>query len=238
MNGQNVLQHIFKAAGWSPGPETKGLAQRWILETVTTVSPADGTGWELFPAAESALAAFCGLTSPSLAGAGEEVAPRGFAVDPRPARHALGTFRAFGARIGCSVFPFGSTDGRGMLAVDEQGRLFCVDHGGWWFLGESADEGLGALAVGRAPRRVRDDGTWAQAPERPWSWTGPPVQDIDAVTDVVRTGHPEPAEHGVKRSRLSSGPPSDPCAMMVSSETERPGGGNGGTSAQRDRPGP
>jgi hypothetical protein len=107
-------------------------------------------------------------------------------VDPRTARHALGTFRAFGARINCGVFPFGSTDGRGKLAVDERGRLFCVDHGGWWFLGESVDEGLGALAEGRAPRRVRDDGTWAQALEGPWSWTAPPVRDIDAVTDVVR----------------------------------------------------
>jgi hypothetical protein len=187
VNSQNVLQDVFKAAGWSPGPEAKGLAQRWILETVTTVNPADGKGWELFPAAESALGAFCGLTSPPLRRAGEEVAPRGFAVDPRAARHALGTFRAFGARIDCGVFPFGSTDGCGKLAVDERGRLFCVDHGGWWFLGESVDEGLGALAEGRAPRRVRDDGTWAQALEGPWSWAAPPVRDIDAVTDVVRT---------------------------------------------------
>ncbi|MFF3559008.1 SUKH-3 domain-containing protein [Streptomyces sp. NPDC002574] len=164
------------------------LAPSWVLETVTTVSPADGLGWEFFPAADEALRRYCGTSAaPSAAAApGAEVAPRGFTVDPRAGRFAIRAFRMHGERVGAKVFPFGQVSGDGLLAVDDAGRLFCVDHGGWWFLGETAAEGLRNLVEGRAPQRVGDDGTWATRETELWSCSGPGLRTGDLATDWVR----------------------------------------------------
>ncbi|MFI8182967.1 SUKH-3 domain-containing protein [Actinacidiphila glaucinigra] len=181
-------EHATNAAARSSAGDPARLAQQWVLETVTTVSPAGGLRWEFFPVADEALRRYCGMSAapPAVASPGAEVAPRGFTIDPRAGRFAIHTFRAQGERIGARLFPFGQVDGDGLLAVDEAGRLFCVDHGGWWHLGDTATAGLTTLIEGRAPLRVGDDGIWATRETEVWSCSGPGLRTADATTDVVR----------------------------------------------------
>jgi hypothetical protein len=45
--------------------------------------------------------------------------------------------------------------------MDSGGRVFGLDQGGEWFLGETLDAALVGLLTGDGPaERVRDDGTW------------------------------------------------------------------------------
>ncbi|MFI0741883.1 SUKH-3 domain-containing protein [Streptomyces sp. NPDC021100] len=165
------------AAGWAPGRDAGYNALHGMLTAVSTVSPDGQASWEPFPAAEDALRSFHGLTVPP-AGPGTEVAARGCVVDPTRARYTVRAAADFGREIGARLFPLGVADGETPLLVDERGRLFAADTGGWWVLGESVEEGLAALAEGRAPRRIA-----AAAHE----WRLGRLPDEDVVADLVKT---------------------------------------------------
>ena len=67
----------------------------------------------------------------------------------------------FGELIGARMFPIGR-EGRAesVLAIDDRGRVFALDQGGEWFIGETLDEALVALTAGLPAARISDDGTW------------------------------------------------------------------------------
>ncbi|WP_171170969.1 SUKH-3 domain-containing protein [Streptomyces sp. I05A-00742] len=169
---------VLVSAGWSPDRDAGYNALHAMLTAVSTVSPDGTESWEPFPAAESALRAFHGLVVPP-AGPGTDVAATGCVVDPARARFTVRAAAAFGKETGSRLFPLGATDAEAPLFVDENGRLFVVDPGGWWILGESVEEGLIALAEGRAPRRV--------APVA-HHWQLGRLPDEDVVADLVKTG--------------------------------------------------
>lgn len=166
------------AAGWHDGRDVKDEALSAVLKTVALVEPvADGRKWVFFPAAEQALREFHGLRIPAV-GPGRDVASTGCVIDPVEARNALRPMTLLGESLGVRLFPLGRTDADALLAVDEEGRLFSIDHGGRWQLGETVTEGLVALAEGQAPRRVA---------ARHWSWDAPSTAEGKPLLNIVRT---------------------------------------------------
>ncbi|MFJ5224441.1 SUKH-3 domain-containing protein [Streptomyces sp. NPDC088400] len=170
---------VLTDAGWHEGRDAGNAAMLRILEAAAVSEPLiEGARWELFPAAERAVREFHGL-SVRPRGPGRDVAGTGCVVDPVEARHALRTFARLGETIGSRLFPFGRTDADGLLAVDEEGRLLGVDHGGGWLLGDSVAAGLVALAEGRQPRRI-ERRTWS------WSFDGMGHDRAAAVGEAVK----------------------------------------------------
>jgi len=150
-------------AGWRPGHRDEERARDWGLRLGTHLS-ADQGRHAFFPAALAVLAEFGGLAyepSDTPSHDDQEVAPSGFVLDPLLALHTVATLSAFGERIGARLAPVGAEGGgAAVLAIDEKGRLFALDHGGEWFLGESIEAALGTLILGQRPARVRADGSW------------------------------------------------------------------------------
>lgn len=186
----------LRSGGWSPGRDVRGQAMTALLEVLSVVplrSGRNSSGWELFGAAERALCEFHGLRV-APAGPGRDCAATGAVVDPALAQHAHRAFGELSEALGARLFPFGRTDGDSLLAVDESGRLFAVDHGGWWLLGDSPAAGLEALAWGHAPIRLES---------RRWQWRLPrdgdaPVGDaLRAAMVAVYVLH----HHGVRSAR-------------------------------------
>ncbi|MDG4759933.1 SUKH-3 domain-containing protein [Micromonospora sp. WMMD710] len=145
------------AAGWRPHIGDQIMAAAAVRD-VTAVAGRSHRH-TVFPAAIEALTAF-----PSLVGArrgpGEQVWISRFDIRPHTIAHTADTLADFGAVLGVRLFPIGTEQQDSILAVDERGRVFALDQAGEWFLGDTIDAALTTLLLGRAPARVRDDGTW------------------------------------------------------------------------------
>ncbi|MFG2060504.1 SUKH-3 domain-containing protein [Micromonospora sp. NPDC048871] len=113
----------------------------------------------MFPAAMRTLTAFPSLVGARL-GPGEQVWISRFDIRPRQVAHTADTLADFAAVIGARLFPIGTENQHSIIAVDEHGRIFALDQAGEWFLGADIDQALVTLLLGRAPARVRDDGSW------------------------------------------------------------------------------
>lgn len=157
--GIEVNQPVPAADGPPSGFSQRPDHVRWLL-TVAGYAAEDGRHHELVDAAREAYQRFGGEWRPAPDG-GLEVAASGFAIDPTLALHTVHTLGALGGAVGARMSPLGiEVGGPGLLAVDERGRLFVIDHTAEWFLGDTVEQGLDTLLAGRAPRRVRVDGTW------------------------------------------------------------------------------
>lgn len=163
-------------AGWYEGRDVRTEALSAVFRAVALAETVAGGAWVLFPAAEQALRTFHGLRLRPV-GPGHDVAPTGCVIDPVEARHAQHPLSRLAKNAGSRMFPFGSTDTDALLAVDEEGRLFSVDHGGHWQLGDTVREGLAALTEGRAPHRIA---------ARRWTWTVSSTSDGEPLADAVR----------------------------------------------------
>ncbi|MEV1332864.1 SUKH-3 domain-containing protein [Micromonospora costi] len=143
--------------GWEDSGFNTALAAGAIQETCEVAGRQHRH--EPFPAAVRALTAFPAVLS-RRRGPGEQVWISRFTTNPLRGAHSADTLADFAAVLGTRLFPFGSEHGDSILAVDEQGRVFALDQAGEWFLGADVDAALTTLLLGRAPARVRDDGTW------------------------------------------------------------------------------
>jgi hypothetical protein len=99
----------------------------------------------------------CGLRGP-----GVRRWVRWLNLEPVAAAHSADVLGELAEVIGVPLFPIGvEAKGDALVAIDERGRVFALDQGGEWFLGETLDEAVLSLLTGDGPaERLRDDGTW------------------------------------------------------------------------------
>jgi hypothetical protein len=143
---------VLRAYGWREG-------RRATEETAAAVRLVP---YEPFPAAVTALEEFGGLYI-AQDGPGRELRRRPFALDPTlvpPSGQALADFsRVLGVRL----YPIGIEGGAdALLVIDEQGRVFALDHAGEWYLGATAADAITTLVTGAQPPRITDAGTWTE----------------------------------------------------------------------------
>ena len=83
-------------------------------------------------------------------------------LEPVAAAHTADVLAELAEVVGAALFPIGvEAKGDAIVAIDERGRMFALDQGGEWFLGDTLDEALLSLLTGDGPaERIRDDGTW------------------------------------------------------------------------------
>jgi hypothetical protein len=143
--------------GWEDTMFNPALASGAIADTCEVVGQRHRH--EPFPAARAALTSFPAV-HPGRRGPGQEVWISRFNTNPTRAAHSADTLADFGSVLGTRLFPIGAEGRDSIIAIDEQGRVFVLDQAGEWFLGEDIDAALTTLLLGRAPARVRDDGTW------------------------------------------------------------------------------
>ncbi|SCF35767.1 SUKH-3 immunity protein [Micromonospora viridifaciens] len=144
-------------AGWRPHFGDEVLAEASVRDVTAVTGRRHAHA--VFPAVMSTLTSFPGLES-RRQGPGAEVWISGVSIRPWDMAHTADTLADFGAVLGVRLFPIGTERGDSIIAVDEHGRIFALDQAGEWFLGPDIDAALTTLLLGRAPARVRDDGTW------------------------------------------------------------------------------
>ncbi|WP_326597170.1 SUKH-3 domain-containing protein [Streptomyces sp. NBC_01803] len=141
------------AGGWSPGRRHAARAERWADVLSGHRSP-QGHPHTLFPAAFETWAELGALTlSPQ--GPGQAYAATGVVIDPLRGLHWARTLGELGRALGTELCPLGEeAGGTALLVVDRDGRLYCVDHTGDWYLGPDVLSGLTTLLTGAAPHRL------------------------------------------------------------------------------------
>ncbi|MFD0264392.1 SUKH-3 domain-containing protein [Kitasatospora indigofera] len=147
----------LKQAGWHPGRWQIQQAEEWAdaLAGYGTPGDAHGVRHSVFPAAVEAWAEFGGLHfEPS--GAGRDLARTPFLLDPLCGLHQPRTLADLGRALDTKLAPLGEEMyGRALLAIDEAGRVYSLDHTGEWFLGEGVDQAVTTLLLGTLPERLR-----------------------------------------------------------------------------------
>ncbi|WP_280672326.1 MULTISPECIES: SUKH-3 domain-containing protein [unclassified Kitasatospora] len=143
----------LKQAGWHPGRWEIRRAEEWADQLLAQGSPT-GVPHTVFPAAVEAWAEFGGLSF-DLSGAGRQVARTPFLLDPLCGLHQPRTLADLGRALDSRVAPLGEElYGQALLAIDEAGRVFSLDHTGEWFLGADLDQAVSTLVLGTLPERL------------------------------------------------------------------------------------
>jgi hypothetical protein len=144
----------LRAAGWLPGRWDIKAAEEWADRLRAHVSPG-GHRHAVFPAAVEAWAEFGGLAIAAAAGPGRLLAPTAVTVDPMLGLHQARTIGDLGRALEVEISPLGEEPGSGaLLAIDEEGRVYAVDHTGDWYAGATIDRALTTLLTGLRPTRL------------------------------------------------------------------------------------
>ncbi|MBM7790147.1 SUKH-3 domain-containing protein [Tenggerimyces flavus] len=150
---------MLGAPGWSRVRGTDEQTARTVRLICDQVG-RHGARIESFEAANAVLTAFGGM-SVAQHGPGRDLRRRPFTLDPLLAAATAETLADFGGLLGTRLFPLGMEgDHDAMLAIDESGRIFALDHAGEWFLGDSIEPALAVLMSGTQPLRIDDHGHW------------------------------------------------------------------------------
>ncbi len=150
---------VLREAGWSEGRRTDEETAQ-AVDVICDVVGRYGARLESFDAAIEALTEFGGLyfipEDP-----GDHFPRRPFALDPLQVAATAETLTDFGRVLDTRLFPLGMEgQHESVLAIDESGRVFALDHTGEWHLGDSVDAAVAALITGAQPARVNDNGDW------------------------------------------------------------------------------
>ncbi|MER5635981.1 SUKH-3 domain-containing protein [Kitasatospora sp. NPDC002227] len=143
----------LKQAGWHPGRWEIRQAEAWADQLVGH-GDAAGVQHAVFPAAIEAWAEF-GALAFDLAGAGLRMARTPFLLDPLCGLHSPRTLADLGRALGTRMAPLGEEAyGQALLAIDEEARVYSLDHTGEYFLGHSTDQAITTLIMGHTPPRL------------------------------------------------------------------------------------
>jgi len=154
-----MVAEVLREAGWSPGRRTDDQTAAAIAAVHDQVG-SNGARLEAFDAAVEVLTEFCGLLVLQ-DGPGTDLRRRPFAIDPTEVAACAETLADLGRSLDARLFPIGlEGDHDSILAVDDSGRVFALDPGGVWFLGDSIGAALVTLITGSQPPRLDDDGSW------------------------------------------------------------------------------
>ncbi|WP_407838861.1 SUKH-3 domain-containing protein [Streptomyces sp. DSM 116496] len=153
-----AVDSALRTAGWEPGRWDIKQAEYWADALRDHTTPA-GHRHTVFPAAVEAWAEFGNLTV-TAPGPGRQIAPTAVRMDPLTGLHLARTFADLGRALSTQLCPLGVeadthlAGGGSHLALDREGRVYCVDHTGDWYLGASLDEALTLLLTGLQPTRL------------------------------------------------------------------------------------
>lgn len=148
-----AVDAVLRDAGWHPGRWNIRQAEEWADALRSHASPA-GHQHAVFPAAVEAWAEFGGLhLSPSAPG--RQIATTTTHIDPLRGLHLARTLGDLGRALATEVAPLGEEgDGQAVLAIDNEGRVYSIDHTGDWYLGSDIDRALETLITGTQPARL------------------------------------------------------------------------------------
>ncbi|MDT9685814.1 SUKH-3 domain-containing protein [Streptomyces sp. TRM76323] len=148
-----AVDAALREAGWQPGRWDIEQAERWADALRAHTSPA-GHRHSVFPAAVEVWAEFGGLRI-APPGQGRQIAPSPLLLDPLAGLHLARSLSDLGRALETELAPLGAEgDGRGVLAIDVEGRVYGLDHAGDWYLGPDIDHALTALITGVQPTRL------------------------------------------------------------------------------------
>jgi hypothetical protein len=118
----------------------------------------NGATIESFPAAIDAVREFGGIHVVQ-DGPGRALRRHDFAIDPTQVAATTETLADLGKRLNTRLFPIRvEGDHESVLAIDEGGRVFALDHAGVWYLGGSVAAALTTLVTGTEPPRLDEHG--------------------------------------------------------------------------------
>jgi hypothetical protein len=144
---------VLSDAGWSDGRRTDAEAAM-AVDIVREQIGRHGERTEPFPAATAALSEFGGIYVIQ-DGPGRDLARRPFAIDPTEVAATTETLADLGKRLHTRLFPIGMEgDHDSILAIDEAGKVYAIDHAGTWLLGDTMDAALITLVAGTQPARL------------------------------------------------------------------------------------
>jgi hypothetical protein len=153
---------VLRAAGWSPEQRLTEAQVATAVEFVRGEVGRNGARIESFPAATEALIEFGGLHLVQ-DGPGRDLRRRPFVIDATQVVATTETLADLGRRLHTRLFPIGMEgDHESVLAIDEAGRVFALDHAGAWYLGDSVAAALTTLVTGTQPPRLDEDGKTAE----------------------------------------------------------------------------